>query len=395
MALTWRLTRTPAPTNCHDDWLVTSHPCATPSGWPGRQGISVRTNRQVIDLTLQLVTTGGLVAWCVLVISPFLSIIIWAVILAIGLHSSYRWLLQHLGGRSGLAALVILIAGLAVILGPLGFLIINLAGDARALAESVATGSLALPPSPAWLSDVPLIGPALSQTWADSAADFPSFLEQIKPALANLGQSLLGSGANVLASVLQLIVALIVSLALMINAASLRKRLGLVAKRLAPEQADAFIDLATSTLQHVIRGVIGVALVQTLLIGIAFVLAGIPWAGVLIGLCLVLSLVQVGPALVVLPVLIYAWTSLGTLTALLLTLWLIPAGLIDNVLKPIWMAKGLPVPLVVVLLGVLGGTLTYGLTGLFTGPVILSLGYSLLRLWVRDPVHEPGLTPAA
>ncbi|WP_191964812.1 AI-2E family transporter [Synechococcus sp. RSCCF101] len=355
----------------------------------------MRTNRQVIDLTLQLVTTGGLVAWCVLVISPFLSIIIWAVILAIGLHSSYRWLLQHLGGRSGLAALVILIAGLAVILGPLGFLIINLAGDARALAESVATGSLALPPSPAWLSDVPLIGPALSQTWADSAADFPSFLEQIKPALANLGQSLLGSGANVLASVLQLIVALIVSLALMINAASLRKRLGLVAKRLAPEQADAFIDLATSTLQHVIRGVIGVALVQTLLIGIAFVLAGIPWAGVLIGLCLVLSLVQVGPALVVLPVLIYAWTSLGTLTALLLTLWLIPAGLIDNVLKPIWMAKGLPVPLVVVLLGVLGGTLTYGLTGLFTGPVILSLGYSLLRLWVRDPVHEPGLTPAA
>ena len=144
------------------------------------------------------------------------------------------------------------------------------------------------------------------------------------------------------------------------------------------------MTLATSTLQHVIRGVIGVAAVQSGLIGVGLVLAGIPWAGMLTLVCFILALLQIGPTLVVLPVLIFAWMTMNKLVALLLTIWLIPAGLIDNVLKPIWMARGLPVPLVVVLLGVIGGTISFGLVGLFTGPVILTLGYDLLRIWARD-----------
>lgn len=350
--------------------------------------VSVRTNRQVIDLTLQLAATAGLMAWCFVVIQPFLSIIVWGVILAIGLNSSFRWLERKLGGRSAPAALVLLLAGLAVILGPLAVLIINLAGDLSSLAAPLSAGGLSLPTSPPWVVDVPLVGPALNEAWTAAAADFPSFLDQIKPTLGRVSQSLLGSGASFFTSVIQLVVALIVALLLMINASPLQRRISLAGRRLMPQQSDELIALASSTLQHVIRGVIGVALVQTALVGVGLVLAGIPWAGILIGLCLVLSLLQLGPTLVVLPVLIYAWMTMGTLSALLLTVWLVPAGLIDNVLKPIWMAKGLPVPLIVVLLGVIGGTLAYGLTGLFTGPVILSLGYSILRIWVHVPADS-------
>jgi predicted PurR-regulated permease PerM len=177
---------------------------------------------------------------------------------------------------------------------------------------------------------------------------------------------------------------MVVATMFILNAEPLGKRIGLVVRRLAPAKSDQLIALATSTLKHVIRGVIGVAVVQSGLIGIALVLAGIPWAGILALICFVLCLLQVGPTLVILPVLIYIWFTMSKLAALLLTLWLIPAGLIDNVLKPIWMARGLPVPLVVVLLGVIGGTLTNGLLGLFAGPVVLSLGYAILRLWAQD-----------
>ena len=126
----------------------------------------------------------------------------------------------------------------------------------------------------------------------------------------------------------------------------------------------------------------GVAMLQGLLLGVGFLGAGIPFAGLWAVLCTFLTIIQVGPTLVVLGTVVYAWSTLGTVTALLFTIWIIPMMLLDNVLKPIFMARGLPVPMLVILLGVLGGTLAYGLVGLFIGPVVLAFGYELLRGWV-------------
>jgi predicted PurR-regulated permease PerM len=125
-----------------------------------------------------------------------------------------------------------------------------------------------------------------------------------------------------------------------------------------------------------------VAILQGVLIGLGLMLAGVPWAGLLTLVALILCLLQIGPLPVVLLALVIAWSQLPQLTALLLSLWLIPATLLDNVLKPLLMARGLPVPMLVILIGVLGGTLKGGITGLFVGPVLLSLGYHFLRLWV-------------
>jgi predicted PurR-regulated permease PerM len=355
----------------------------------------VQTSRQSIDLVLQVAATAGLAVWCFLVIQPFLTIIVWATILAIGLHPIFLWLRQSLGQHSAPAAALLAIGGIGLIIGPIAYLAVTLFGDLGRLVDAMAGGRFTVPAVPPWLTDIPIVGESLAETWQAGRSDLGALLQRFQPQLEGLGKFLLGLGANAGLATLQLIVALLVATAFMLKAGPMRARLALVVRRLAPEKGEQLIALATSTLQHVIRGVIGVAVVQSGLIGIALAVAGIPWSGLLSLACFVLVLLQIGPTLIVLPVLIYAWLTMGKVTALLLTLWLIPAGLIDNVLKPIWMARGLPVPLVVVLLGVIGGTLSNGIVGLFTGPVVLALGYDVLRIWARDQASAGEASPSS
>ena len=154
--------------------------------------------------------------------------------------------------------------------------------------------------------------------------------------------------------------------------------------RLSPERSEEFIQLMANTIRSVTRGIIGVAIIQTLMIGIGLVVAGIPAAGILTFACLFLTIIQIGPGLIVLGTIIFAWSNMSFLTALLFTIWMVPATLVDNFLKPILMGQGLPVPIVVILLGVIGGTIAHGIVGLFIGPVILILGYELTRVWMNE-----------
>ena len=156
-----------------------------------------------------------------------------------------------------------------------------------------------------------------------------------------------------------------------------------VARRLSAGRGDLFVDLAGATIRNVSRGVIGVALLQALLIGIGLLAAGVPGAGLITFLALILAVVQIGPTILVIGAIIWAWSSLDTLGAVLFTAYMIPATLIDNVLKPIVMSRGLTTPMPVILVGVIGGTLSHGIIGLFVGPIVLAVAYELLVLWVQ------------
>jgi predicted PurR-regulated permease PerM len=160
------------------------------------------------------------------------------------------------------------------------------------------------------------------------------------------------------------------------------------ARRIAAERGAHFVDLATATVRNIWRGVIGVALLQAFLTGVILSVFGIPAAGVFAFLVLLFCIVQVGPVPVVLPVIIWAWTTMDTGPALVLTLLLVVIPVTDNVLKPILMARGLSTPMLVILLGVIGGTVTYGLIGLFLGPILLGIFYELLMAWLGE--QKPG-----
>jgi len=144
------------------------------------------------------------------------------------------------------------------------------------------------------------------------------------------------------------------------------------------------VQIAGATIRAVARGVIGVAALQAFLIGIGLVTAGVPGASLLTLASLVLGIIQIGPTLVILPVIIWAWTAMDTTTALLVTPYMIPVNLIDNVLRPLVMGRGLDTPIIVILIGVIGGTISLGLTGLFLGPIILAVIWELLMAWIRE-----------
>jgi predicted PurR-regulated permease PerM len=205
--------------------------------------------------------------------------------------------------------------------------------------------------------------------------------------LLHTGEAVLGAVAGLAGGVLGFAVAVVISGFLYGYGPALVAGGRRFAVRVVGPRGSEFVDLAGATVRGVARGVIGVALIQSLLFGVGVYVAGVPGAGLIALVTLVLGILQLGQGLPTLGVLIWAWTRQDTLPALLLTLYVVPVGFLDNVLKPVLMAKGLPTPMLVILIGLIGGTLAYGMIGLFLGPIVLAVFYELVVSWVRlgDP----------
>ena len=342
------------------------------------------SNFKIIDFIIRMGVICFIGAWCFLLLSPFIAIILWSTILAVAFYPLFLWLKNHIGGKANLAATLIVLIGIAIILGPVGYMAKALVENLNNLANSMATGTLVLPPPPENIKHLPVFGERLNNIWQLASVNLKEALTQLEPHIQKLATNLLEVTANVSLAVLQFMISIIISALLMINAKTLSRKLMRFLTRLTPSKSQEFIQLASSTLRNVIRGVIGIAVVQTFVIGIGFITAGIPSAGLLTFICLILTIIQIGPGLIVLPTIIFVWTKMNTLVALIYTIWMLAATLIDNFLKPILMARGLPIPMLVILLGVFGGTLAHGIIGLFIGPVVLALGYEILRVWIHD-----------
>lgn len=338
---------------------------------------------RTVDLAVRLVALGLLGAWCFALLRPFIAIVVWGAILAVALWPIFTGLKRLLADRGNVAAVLITLAGLALMLGPVALLLANLATTAETVLRALSTGTLEVPPPPPQVATWPWLGPPLDEVWTEASQNLEAVLERFAPHLQRVANALVGIAATAGITLLQFLAAMIVAGVLLPNAEAIRPGLARFVDRLTPARGRGFVDLAGATVRNVARGVVGVAVLQGLLLGVGFLAAGIPFAGLWTLVCVVLAIVQIGPAVVVLGTLVYAWTSLEVATAVLFTLWMIPASLVDNVLRPIVMAHGLPVPMVVILAGVVGGTLVHGLVGLFVGPVVLALGWELLRAWVR------------
>jgi predicted PurR-regulated permease PerM len=344
---------------------------------------------RAVDVAVRLVALGLLGAWCFALMRPFIAIVVWGAILAVALWPIFVVLQRLFAGRRTLAAGVLTLAGLALMLGPVALLLANLATSAETLMRALSRGALDVPPPPAEVASWPWIGPPLDQLWAEASQNLEAVLERFAPHLRRLANALVAIAATAGITLLQFVAAIVLAGVLLPNAEAIRPGLARFVDRLTPARGKGFVDLAGATVRNIARGVVGVAVLQGLLLGVGFLAAGIPFAGLWTLVSVVLAIVQIGPAVIVLGTLAYAWTSLDVATALLFTLWMVPASLVDNVLRPILMAHGLPVPMVVILAGVVGGTLLHGLVGLFVGPVVLALGWELLRAWIRaEP--EPG-----
>jgi predicted PurR-regulated permease PerM len=317
-------------------------------------------------------------------VRPFISIAIWSVVLAVALYPVFEWLALQLRGRRQMAAVLVTIASLLIVIGPATWLALGLFDSVRVIFERLDFSTLAIPPPSKSLKEWPLIGDAIYQFWDLASTNFQAALAKISPQLKSLGSRLLRSGANTGIGLAKFLAAIVVAGFLFVPAPSLVDAFKKFAHRLNSTRGEEFVIQAGTTIRAVSRGVIGISVLQALLAGIGLTIAGIPQASLITFGVLICGIIQIGPSIILIPVIIWSWTVMETTSAVLFTAYMVPVNLIDNFLRPIIMGRGLRTPILVILIGVIGGTLAYGIIGLFLGPIVLAVIWELLVAWIRE-----------
>lgn len=356
--------------------------------------------RQLLDVLINAGLLAVLAFVCYRILSPFLTMLLWAVVLAVTLYPLHQLLADRLGGRQGRAAVVLFSLGLVLIGVPMLLLGISLAESIAGLAKGMDVKTLAIPPPPAKIMQWPLVGDKLFDLWTQSATNLPALVQKLWPHINGPLKAVLGLFGSSIAGTVMFLFAFVIAGVIATygreGAASARR---ITRRLMGPERGDRFAALSTATIRTVATGVIGVAFIQAALMGLIMGIAGIPFAGVLAVAAMVLGVAQVPLAVVALPVIAYIWLGGGypTLPAVIYTVLLLASGLVDNVLKPLLLGRGVDAPMPVILLGALGGMVAGGLLGMFLGAVMLALGYQIFMAWVamQDPIEAPPREDAA
>jgi len=350
-------------------------PVANPPSAADRQSF-------VVDTAVRLAFVGLLAYWSLILIAPFIVVGLWGTILTVALYPVFLWLKGRLGGHGRLAAVFLTLTLLVVAFGPASLLATALIENLQGLADRLAAGTLRIPPPAESVRGWPIIGENLYQTWTLASTNLIEALQRLEPQVRPAARFLLTAAASAGSGLLQVLASVVIAGFLFVPGERLAAAVRTFAKRVVSTQGDHFVALAGSTIRNVARGVIGLSLLQSLLIGIGLLTAGLPGAGLVTMAALVLCIVQIGPGVIVLATIVWAWLTLDVVYAALFTAYMVPAALMDNFLKPFVLSQGLPIPMLVIFIGVIGGTLTHGLIGLFVGPVVLAVAYELLRAWI-------------
>jgi predicted PurR-regulated permease PerM len=344
---------------------------------------------EVIQLVIRLGLLAALILWTYVLVRPFVPILVWSIVFAVALNPAFRWLAKILGGRPRLAAAILTGISLAIVIGPAAWLGLGAVDGVKEFAGQLSAGEVPVPSPRSAIKSWPLVGPQLFELWDQASTNLRTALRAVAPYLKPFAAPLLSMAGDAGVGTAKFLVSVVVAGFIFPYGTQLVLAGRGFLSRIVPEQSDHFLDLAGATIRAVSQGVIGVAIIQSLLAGIGFKLAGIPIAALLALLVLLLSIVQIGAAIIMLPVIIWIWTDKDLTTALLLTFFLGLVSILDNILKPLVMGRGLTTPTLVILIGVIGGTLAHGIVGLFVGPVILSVAWELMVAWIRIDYAGP------
>jgi predicted PurR-regulated permease PerM len=339
------------------------------------------SNNSVYDTTIRLFILLLIIGWCLMIMMPFVSIILWSMILALAMYPLHTLLTEKLGGKPRLASVIIILSILIIIFLPTWFLIDSLIEQVKALKVSYDNGTLSIPPPTEKVKSWPIIGIQLYDIWFAASENLEQLLLKYKDQIIEVGGKV-GKGIfGAVGGVIQIMVSLFIA-ALLLAIGGTGEEIRKFFRKLAGEKGDEFADMTLKTVASVVKGVIGVALILALLNGIIFMLAGVPYAGIWTLLAFVLAVLQIPLIFVTLPIIIYLFAEKELITAIIWSVLIFVAGLSDNVLKPILLGKGAPVPMLVIFIGVIGGFIFSGFIGLFTGAIVMSIGYKLFVGWI-------------
>ena len=346
----------------------------------------------MLDVFIRAGLIAVLVLFCFEIFSPFRDLMLWSLILAITLYPLQERLKGPLGLKEGRIATLIILVAIVILMVPIYLLGTSIADSVEHAMEIVKGGNFHIPPPAESIASWPVIGQSLSDLWLQASTNLPELTAKYLPQIKNVSLTLLGKLAGVGMGFLTFIFALIIAGIFMAHGESGSRAAVQIASRVSgPARGPKIAVLCTATIRAVALGVVGIAFIQMLLVGLGFVFKGIPGAGLLALAVLLLGIMQLPVSLITIPVIAFVFATEGATTAtIVFSLYVFVAGLVDNVLKPLLLGRGVDVPMPVVLIGALGGMVTSGIIGLFIGPVVLAVGYQLFWQWVRDRPSEEG-----
>jgi len=334
-----------------------------------------------------------LVVMCFRIFAPFANIMLWALILAVTLYPLHQRLSKFLKDRQGRAAVLLVVAGILLIAVPSAMIGGSFARYVHKAYTAYENDTITIKQPDPKVADWPLIGERVYKSWSEAANNLPVFIKENKSQLENISKRLLSTAANTAGSLLVFVGAFLIAGVMMAFGEPGSNIMQKIFNRLTgKERGPKLQNLSTATVRSVASGVIGVAFIQALLLGIGFIMAGIPAAGVLAVIVMIIGILQLPASIISLPAIAFIWWSGdgSTLINVALSVYLVVAGMADNVLKPILLGRGVDAPMPVILLGALGGMIYSGIIGMFIGAVLLAVGYQVFMEWVNYVDEEDG-----
>lgn len=343
-------------------------------------------SQDITDIMIRLGLIAFLVFMSAKIFSPFMGLMLWALILAVTLYPLHQRMANRFGGRQGRAATLLVLCGILLIGVPTVMLVGSAVEFAQETYAAFENDGITIPAPAPGVAEWPLIGPKLHETWTMAANDLPALLEKMHPQLGDFLKAALGFFGGIAGGVFEFLFAMVIAGIMMAFGQSGSEAMLKIVRRLSgPGHGEQLYALSTATIRSVSLGVIGVAFIQALLLGIGFVWADVPAAGILAIVVLIFGIAQLPAAVISLPVIAYVWWSGdSTLSNVLFTIYFLIAGFVDNILKPMMLGRGVDAPMPIILLGALGGMVSGGLIGLFVGAVLLALGYVIFMKWVAE-----------
>jgi predicted PurR-regulated permease PerM len=338
--------------------------------------------RTAIEIAVNLLLIFVVLYWCLKILSPFIGLIIWAAIISIALYKPFLKLRAMLGGRQKLALVLFALIGLALVIVPSWLFIGSIVESGQEISAALESGEFDIEPPNESVKDWPLVGDKVYEQWTAAATNFETWLEDnhemVKSVLGGLFSKVAGVGIGAL----QFAISILIAAAFLANADTIGRGMNTLFARLVGEKADDFLKLSTATVTSVAVGVLGISLIQSFLGGVGMLIVGVPAAGLLTLVLLIVCIAQLPPWLVMFPVIAYVFSVESTTTASIFAVWGVFVSFLDMALKPMVMGRGVDAPMLVILLGAIGGLIVSGFVGLFIGAVILAFGYKLLEAWL-------------
>lgn len=338
---------------------------------------------KIVDTLIRLGLLSFLFIWCFDILKPFVLILIWAIVIAIAIYPVYLVFVKNFRGRKILVGIILTLILLSFIIVPSSLIIYSLYDGINHFSELFSAGEPLIPPPGGTTANWPSFAKPIIDFWQLASDNLQDTILTYSDQIKIYGTWLIVELGGISKGILSFIVSIIIAGFLLIYADASINISHKIFKKLLSDNSTYFAEISVTTIRNVVKGILGVALIQSAMAAAGFFIAGVPFAGLWVILCLILSIIQIGVGPIVIPVAIYMFSVSDTTTAVILAIWLGVTLLADNILKPILLGRNAPAPMFVIFLGSIGGFILNGFIGLFLGAIVLTIGYKLFMIWLE------------